>query len=220
MYDGLHSSGGRWWKERAIESQLVSRPAQLTGLDTGSVLLVDVCLARSGHGPAQKKLARIRANLRAGTPEMEVHGDFATNVNVTASSAVLVDVAVRLSSTMRGLPFPTNALFDPDHASEHGTPSRNLDDIPIDPALAAPPAVGPARPTDRNLHPLYQVCPSCQRRHRPADERVACCRACLPSHCSPNTSTAASRPRPAPVFPASAEALFPRTAQVRPGAPG
>ncbi|KAF8558205.1 hypothetical protein OG21DRAFT_1595586 [Imleria badia] len=45
---------------------------------------------------------------------------------------------------MRGLPFPTNALFDREAASEHGTPFSNVDDIPIDPALAGAPPVDPA----------------------------------------------------------------------------
>lgn len=37
---------------------------------------------------------------------------------------------------MRGLPFPTNALFDRETTSEAGTPVSHVDDIPIDPALA------------------------------------------------------------------------------------
>lgn len=37
---------------------------------------------------------------------------------------------------MRGLPFPTNALFDRETTSEVGTPASHVDDIPIDPALA------------------------------------------------------------------------------------
>lgn len=45
---------------------------------------------------------------------------------------------------MRGLPFPTNALFDREAASEHGTPFSNVDDIPIDPALADAPPIDPA----------------------------------------------------------------------------
>ncbi|KAI6039819.1 hypothetical protein EDC04DRAFT_2681670 [Pisolithus marmoratus] len=37
---------------------------------------------------------------------------------------------------MRGLPFPTHAIFDRETTSEVGTPASHVDDIPIDPALA------------------------------------------------------------------------------------
>ncbi|KAG6332467.1 hypothetical protein ID866_6623 [Astraeus odoratus] len=41
---------------------------------------------------------------------------------------------------MRGLPFPPPAPFDRESTSELGTPFSNVDDIPIDPALAGTPA--------------------------------------------------------------------------------
>ncbi|KAG8213081.1 hypothetical protein J3R82DRAFT_11475 [Butyriboletus roseoflavus] len=53
---------------------------------------------------------------------------------------------------MRGLPFPSNALFDREAASERGTPFSNVDDIPIDPALAGPSAIDPAIARDGNTH--------------------------------------------------------------------
>ena len=40
---------------------------------------------------------------------------------------------------MRGLPFPQDAAFERETSYEYGTPASNLDDIPIDPALADPP---------------------------------------------------------------------------------
>ncbi|KAF8274749.1 hypothetical protein EI94DRAFT_1712954 [Lactarius quietus] len=40
---------------------------------------------------------------------------------------------------MRGLPFPQDAAFERETSHEYGTPASNLDDIPIDPALADPP---------------------------------------------------------------------------------
>lgn len=40
---------------------------------------------------------------------------------------------------MRGLPFPQGAAFERETSYEYGTPASNLDDIPIDPALADPP---------------------------------------------------------------------------------
>ncbi|KAG9315248.1 acyl-CoA N-acyltransferase [Chiua virens] len=63
---------------------------------------------------------------------------------------------------MRGLPFPTNALFVPEPPSEHGTPASNQDDIPIDPALAAVSSIDPAIATDGNALPgaSHQVSPS------------------------------------------------------------
>ncbi|KAI9434207.1 hypothetical protein H4582DRAFT_1981297 [Lactarius indigo] len=39
---------------------------------------------------------------------------------------------------MRGLPFPQDAAFERETSYEYGTPASNLDDIPIDPALADP----------------------------------------------------------------------------------
>ncbi|KAF9237605.1 hypothetical protein BU15DRAFT_88618 [Melanogaster broomeanus] len=54
---------------------------------------------------------------------------------------------------MRGLPFPTNAIFDRETTSEHGTPFSNVDDIPIDPALAGGPAIDTAIAGDGNGHP-------------------------------------------------------------------
>ncbi|KAI0058778.1 hypothetical protein BV25DRAFT_1890871 [Artomyces pyxidatus] len=40
---------------------------------------------------------------------------------------------------MRGLPFPQGAAFDRETSYEYGTPISNVDEIPIDPALAGPP---------------------------------------------------------------------------------
>jgi hypothetical protein len=40
---------------------------------------------------------------------------------------------------MRGLPFPQDAAFERETSYEYGTPASNLDDFPIDPALADPP---------------------------------------------------------------------------------
>ncbi|KAI9454545.1 hypothetical protein BJY52DRAFT_1284058 [Lactarius psammicola] len=40
---------------------------------------------------------------------------------------------------MGGLPFPQDAAFERETSYEYGTPASNLDDIPIDPALADPP---------------------------------------------------------------------------------
>jgi hypothetical protein len=40
---------------------------------------------------------------------------------------------------MRGLPFPQDAAFERETSYEYGTPASNLDEIPIDPALADPP---------------------------------------------------------------------------------
>jgi hypothetical protein len=40
---------------------------------------------------------------------------------------------------MRGLPFPSNVVFDRETSYEYGTPVANVDDIPIDPALVGPP---------------------------------------------------------------------------------
>ncbi|SRR6266702_1757431 len=40
---------------------------------------------------------------------------------------------------MRGLPFPQDPAFERETSYEYGTPASNLDDIPIDPALADPP---------------------------------------------------------------------------------
>jgi hypothetical protein len=51
---------------------------------------------------------------------------------------------------MRGLPFPTNAIFDRETTSEHGTPFSSVDDIPIDPALAGGLAIDTAIPGDGN----------------------------------------------------------------------
>ncbi|KAF9223489.1 hypothetical protein BS17DRAFT_767339 [Gyrodon lividus] len=51
---------------------------------------------------------------------------------------------------MRGLPFPTNAIFELETTSEHGTPFSNVEDIPIDPALACDPAIDPAIAGDGN----------------------------------------------------------------------
>ncbi|KAF8842052.1 hypothetical protein BDN67DRAFT_979817 [Paxillus ammoniavirescens] len=51
---------------------------------------------------------------------------------------------------MRGLPFPTNAIFDRETTSEHGTPFSSVDDIPIDPALAGGLAIDSAIPGDGN----------------------------------------------------------------------
>ena len=53
---------------------------------------------------------------------------------------------------MRGLPFPSNALFDREVASEHGTPFSNVDDIPIDPALADDSTIDPAIAGHINTH--------------------------------------------------------------------
>lgn len=53
---------------------------------------------------------------------------------------------------MRGLPFPSNALFDREAASERGTPFSNVDDIPIDPALAGTSAIHPAIAGNRSAH--------------------------------------------------------------------
>lgn len=39
---------------------------------------------------------------------------------------------------MRGLAFPSNTASDRETSYEYGTPARNLDDIPIDPALGGP----------------------------------------------------------------------------------
>lgn len=44
---------------------------------------------------------------------------------------------------MRGLAFPSNAVFDREASYEYGTPFGNVDDIPIDPALGGP-AIDPA----------------------------------------------------------------------------
>lgn len=79
---------------------------------------------------------------------------------------MLVDVSVRplncspsssFSPTptvhnMRGLPFPSNALFNRELASEPGSPFSNVDDIPIDPALAGASAIDPAIAGDINTH--------------------------------------------------------------------
>lgn len=77
--------------------------------------------------------------------------------------------------TMRGLPFPTNALFDRDAPSEHGTPFSTADDIPIDPALAGGPPIDPptARATDAQTDSAQQV-------------RFVCCTLC--SHLAMNAS--------------------------------
>src|SRR6266404_2551647 len=40
---------------------------------------------------------------------------------------------------MRGLPFPQDAAFERETSHDYGTPASNLEDIPIDPALADPP---------------------------------------------------------------------------------
>ncbi|KAA1467313.1 hypothetical protein DENSPDRAFT_792496, partial [Dentipellis sp. KUC8613] len=40
---------------------------------------------------------------------------------------------------MRGVPWPPDAPFDRETSNEYGTPASNIDDIPIDPALAGPP---------------------------------------------------------------------------------
>ena len=64
---------------------------------------------------------------------------------------------------MRGLPFPSNALFDREAASERGTPFSNADDIPIDPALAGPSAIDPAIACDRNTHSVRFQKVSCVR---------------------------------------------------------
>lgn len=53
---------------------------------------------------------------------------------------------------MRGLPFPSNALFDPEATSDGGTPSSNVVDIPIDPALAGTPAPVPPPPHGPDSH--------------------------------------------------------------------
>ncbi|TFK72958.1 hypothetical protein BDN72DRAFT_815391 [Pluteus cervinus] len=77
---------------------------------------------------------------------------------------------------MRGLAFPTNAPFDRELSYEHGTPSSNVDDIPIDPALAEPaidpslvgsgtelaqippqPLLGPSTPVEPPQDPYSQV---------------------------------------------------------------
>lgn len=49
---------------------------------------------------------------------------------------------------MRGLPFPPNALFDRETTSDVGSPFSNVDDIPIDPALAGTPLTDQPHPHD------------------------------------------------------------------------
>jgi hypothetical protein len=44
---------------------------------------------------------------------------------------------------MRGLAFPSNAVFDRETSYEYGSPFSNVETIPIDPALGGP-AIGPA----------------------------------------------------------------------------
>lgn len=39
---------------------------------------------------------------------------------------------------MRGLAFPSHAVFDREPSYEYGTPLSTVDDIPIDPALGGP----------------------------------------------------------------------------------
>jgi len=56
---------------------------------------------------------------------------------------------------MRGLPFPPNALFDRENTSEVGSPFSNVDDIPIDPALAGTPVTD--HPHHPHSHDLAQV---------------------------------------------------------------
>jgi hypothetical protein len=59
---------------------------------------------------------------------------------------------------MRGLPFPTNAIFDrePSYA-DYGTPFTNVEDnIPIDPALGGP-AIDPAIMNEAEVEANAQV---------------------------------------------------------------
>ncbi|KAI0261497.1 hypothetical protein BC834DRAFT_465974 [Gloeopeniophorella convolvens] len=57
---------------------------------------------------------------------------------------------------MRGLPFPQDAAFERETSYEYGTPASNLDDIPIDPALADPP-IDPALQDHSPRPPLDQA---------------------------------------------------------------
>lgn len=58
---------------------------------------------------------------------------------------------------MRGLAFPSTAVYDRETSYEYGTPFSNPDDIPIDPALGGM-VIDPAILAEENGMHQVQVC--------------------------------------------------------------
>jgi hypothetical protein len=101
---------------------------------------------------------------------------------------------------MRGLPFPQDAAFERETSYEYGTPTSNLDDIPIDPALADPlidPALQPfpikidSDQVRTRFYPHYATrLARCGCGVHSLIDRVASrLRACLYAHVSPSFRT-------------------------------
>ncbi|KAF9000600.1 hypothetical protein BDQ17DRAFT_1245247 [Cyathus striatus] len=70
---------------------------------------------------------------------------------------------------MRGLAFPSNATFNRETSYEYGTPTSNIDDIPIDPALATV-ETDPAPTTGSETLRRAQVTPTFQPFTQPEED--------------------------------------------------